>query len=111
MPLYEYRCQACGESSTLLVLKHSTREIICTHFGSGELRRLMSGFAVHRTESSRLRDLNTQRRPDESFYHDDRNIGLWAKKRTRELGVDLGDSLDEKIEKARTSKLDDIIHN
>jgi putative FmdB family regulatory protein len=111
MPLYEYRCQACGESSTLLVLKNSTQELICTQCGSGELRRLMSGFAVHKTEATRLKELDTKRRPDGSFYHDDRNIGLWAKKRTRELGVDLGDSLDEKIEKARTSKLDDIISN
>ena len=49
--------------------------------------------------------------PDEGFYRDNRNIGLRAKKRLNELGVDLGDSLNEKIEKARTSKLDTLLED
>ena len=81
----------------------------CRHCGSHQLTRLISGFAVHKTESSRLSELDPGKQPDESFYRDDRNIGLRAKKRLNELGVDLGDSLNEKIEKARTSKLDSLL--
>ncbi|MBW2710216.1 MAG: hypothetical protein JRD04_13350 [Deltaproteobacteria bacterium] len=33
---------------------------------------------------------------------DTRNIGLHAKKRAREVGVDLGGSFDAKVEKLRT---------
>lgn len=81
----------------------------CRHCGSRALERLLSGFAVHRTESERLRGLDPRKTPDESFYRDDRNIGLRAKKRMQELGVDLGDSLDEKIEKARSGKVDGLL--
>lgn len=81
----------------------------CSHCGSERMRRLLSGFALHKSEAARLRELDTCKRPDETYYRDDRNIGLWAKKRMQELGVDLGDTLNEKIEKARTSKLDDLV--
>ena len=83
----------------------------CRHCGSHDLNRLLSRFAIHRTEGERLRELDTGKHPDESYYRDDRNIGLRAKKRLQELGVDLGDSLNEKIEKARTSKLDGLLED
>jgi len=110
MPIYEYLCDECGRRSAILVLKRDAEEgPACRHCGSLRLRRILSRFAVHQTETSRLSDLDTRRTPDDSFYRDDRNIGLRAKKRMQELGVDLGDSLNEKIEKARTSKLDGLL--
>ncbi len=65
----------------------------------------MSSFAVVASEGSRLDNLDTSRAPDESFYRDSRNVGLWAKKRARQMGVDLGSKFDETVEKARTGKL------
>ena len=65
----------------------------------------MSSFAVMETEASRLSNFDTGRPRDESFYRDSRNVGLWAKKRARELGVDLGSKFDDTVEKARTGKL------
>ena len=110
MPIYEYACQSCGKKSTMLILKKDQEaDLNCRHCGSGQLKRLLSGFALHRTEADRLNELDPSKTPDESFYRDDRNIGLRAKKRMKELGVDLGDSLNEKIDKARTSKIDDLI--
>jgi hypothetical protein len=41
----------------------------------------------------------------DDFYKDSRNIGLWAKKRMRELNVDLGSKMDEIVEKGRTGKI------
>ena len=34
-----------------------------------------------------------------------RNVGLWAKKRAKEMGVNLGAQFDETVEKARSGKL------
>jgi hypothetical protein len=65
----------------------------------------MSSFAVVTSESSRLKDFDTSRPRDESFYRDSRNVGLWAKKRAREMGVDLGAKFDETVEKARSGRL------
>jgi len=110
MPIYEYVCPECDCRTARLVLKPADESrLSCRRCGSGHLKRILSRFAVHQTEASRMRDLDTRRTPDDDFYRDDRNIGLRAKKRMQELGVNLGDSLDEKIEKARTKKLDGIL--
>jgi hypothetical protein len=65
----------------------------------------MSSFAVVESESSRLSSFDTSRPRDESFYRDSRNVGLWAKKRAKQMGVDLGPKFDETVEKARSGKL------
>ena len=65
----------------------------------------MSSFAVVATESSRLAALDTSKSRDESFYKDSRNVGLWAKKRAQQMGVDLGPQFDATVEKARSGKL------
>ncbi len=47
-----------------------------------------------------------ERKPaGESFYRDSRNVGLWAKKRARDMGVDLGPKFEATVEKARSGKL------
>lgn len=105
MPIYEYRCNECGKEFSLLIL--SSREsagVECTSCGSVDVSRLMSRFAFHQTESSRVGALDTSKPRDESFYKDSRNVGLWAKKRAEELGADLGESFEETVEKARTGK-------
>jgi hypothetical protein len=65
----------------------------------------MSSFAVMETEASRLSNFDSSKPRDESFYRDSRNVGLWAKKRAQELGVDLGSKFDDTVERARTGKL------
>ena len=69
------------------------------------MHRVMSSFAVVETESSRLSRLDTSKHPDESFYRDSRNVGLWAKKRARQMGADLGGQFEATLEKARSGKL------
>jgi putative FmdB family regulatory protein len=48
MPIYEYRCDKCGEVSELLILG-SNETPACTHCGSEELSKLMS---AHNTPGS-----------------------------------------------------------
>jgi putative FmdB family regulatory protein len=106
MPIYEYRCEACGGVTSRLVL-HTTTETppACRVCASPQTQRVMSGFAYHRSEASRLAafDPSESRRPD--YYKDSRNVGLWAKKRAQQLGVDLGPRFEETVEKARTGKI------
>ena len=64
----------------------------------------MSSFAMAVTEDARLTDFDTSKPRDESFYRDSRNIGLWAKKRAKQMGVDLGGKFEETVEKARSGK-------
>jgi hypothetical protein len=65
----------------------------------------MSSFAVVTSEASRLKEFDASKPRDESFYRDSRNVGLWAKKRAREMGVDLGPKFEETVDKARSGKL------
>jgi len=52
-----------------------------------------------------LSSFDTSKPRGDDFYKDSRNIGLWAKKRMRELGADLGPKMDEIVEKGRTGKI------
>jgi hypothetical protein len=65
----------------------------------------MSRFAVHKTEGQRLAEFDPASPKDDAFYKDSRNIGLSAKKRLQQFGVDLGSSFEEKVEKARSGKI------
>lgn len=106
MPIYEYRCQACGREMSLLFLspKETTRPQ-CKYCGGRRLTRLLSRFACHQSEAARLKDFDTSKARGESFYRDSRNVGLWAKRRAQEMGVDLGPQFEETVEKARSGKI------
>ncbi len=110
MPIYEYECKDCGRVSGFLVMKAGQEKgLRCKGCGGGHLKRIVSRFAHHRTEAQRLQDFDAKRPRDLSFYKDPRNVGLWAKKRAKELGADLGDSFEETLEKGRSGKLlDDL---
>ena len=58
MPVYEYRCQACGKKFQVLigVVAESSDEK-CTHCGSTETTKLVSRFARYRGEDDRLDEL------------------------------------------------------
>jgi putative FmdB family regulatory protein len=106
MPVYEYKCNHCKREFSQLFL--NSKEILnarCKFCSSKNLTRLLSSFSVHQTEESRLSNFDTSKPKGNDFYKDSRNIGLWAKKRMKELGVDLGSKMDEIVEKGRTGKI------
>jgi putative FmdB family regulatory protein len=46
MPIYEYRCEACGKRSTSLLPSYSSPDPPCPHCGKPALKRLVSTFAT-----------------------------------------------------------------
>ncbi len=53
MPLYEYRCSACGKTFEELVLAgDAPAGPRCSQCGSAAVARLLSTFAAHATSSS-----------------------------------------------------------
>ncbi len=106
MPIYEYRCNQCNkEFSELILNPKGIKKVCCRYCHSRNLTRLVSSFSIHQTEESRLSNFDTSKPKGDDFYKDSRNIGLWAKKRTKELGVDLGSKMDEIVEKGRTGRI------
>ena len=106
MPIYEYRCNQCKkEFSQLFLNPKEIEKARCIFCNSSNLTKLLSFFCVHQTEESRLSNFNTSKLQGNDFYRDSRNIGLRAKKRMKELGVDLGSKMDEIVERGRTGKI------
>jgi putative FmdB family regulatory protein len=106
MPIYEYECLICGQIGSYVVLgSRPVSRPACARCNSKRTRRVMSSFAVHESEGARLKSFDTGAPRGDSYYKDSRNVGMWAKKRAKELGVDLGSKFDETVEKARTGKL------
>ncbi|MDA1001442.1 MAG: zinc ribbon domain-containing protein [bacterium] len=106
MPIYEYECEACGFISGHLVMKPSDRrKLTCRSCGEKRLRKMMSRFSSHKSETQRLDEFKPSDSRKDSFYKDDRNIGLWAQKRAQNLGLDLGESFQETLEKGRSKKI------
>ena len=106
MPIYEYRCNQCHrEFSSLFLNRKESGKVRCKFCKGSKLTRLLSAFRVHQTEESRLANFDTSRPRGDDYYKDTRNIGLWAKKRMKELGADLGPKMDEIVEKGRSGKI------
>jgi len=106
MPIYEYECQKCQAISSFLILKkEEAAKVVCKGCGSPKMSQVISRVTYHRSESDRLNEFDTGKPQGEEFYKDSRNVGLWAKKRARELGADLGPKFEEIIDNARTGKI------
>jgi putative FmdB family regulatory protein len=106
MPIFEYECARCGAvRSEIVIGSQRPPAPACGQCGSRRTRRVMSTFAVVETEASRLQRFDPAQAHGESFYKDSRNVGLWAKKRARQMGVDLGPRFEATVEKARSGKL------
>ena len=103
MPIFEYECQNCMRQFQSLIMKAEEAEsMVCPDCGKTDLRRLVSRVAYHQSEMDRIDSYDPSARQSDTFMKDTRNIGLHAKKRARQMGVDLGSSFDAKVEKLRT---------
>ena len=103
MPIYEYRCCGCGRVFQRLILNKKERVgLSCPDCHGKELQKLISRVVYHVSESDRLAEFDPGARQNDGFYRDSRNIGLQAKKRAQQMGVDLGSGFEEKLEKLRT---------
>jgi len=76
--------------------------MVCPDCGKTEIRKLVSRVAYHQSERDRIDSYDPSARQSDAFMKDTRNIGLHAKKRARQMDVDLGSSFDAKVEKLRT---------
>ncbi|HSR58151.1 MAG TPA: zinc ribbon domain-containing protein [Candidatus Binataceae bacterium] len=90
MPIYEYECEKCHRRTSVLTTRVSERvDPVCRHCGSRRLSRLMSRFAMPRSEEARLDALG-----DPSSFGDfDENDPKSVAKVMRKLGKEMGDEM------------------
>lgn len=103
MPIYEYECLGCrGQFQILVMNEREVESMKCPDCQSSKLKRLISRVAYHISEQARLEAFDPNAPKSDAFYRDTRNIGLAAKKRAQQIGVDLGSDFENKLEKLRT---------
>jgi putative FmdB family regulatory protein len=103
LPIYEYSCRICGAEFQYLVIKREDEESLkCPECKGRDLKKLVSRAVFHVSEQDRLNTYNPNMPKDDAFYRDTRNIGLHAKKRAQQMGVDLGSGFEAKLDRLRT---------
>ena len=101
MPIYEFKCGACGRLSSVFTRSVSAPvNSKCKHCGSPKLDRVLSRFAHHKSEGDILRDYGAEPKRLED-YKDARQIGRWAERKFDEFGIDMPQEAREMIDAAR----------
>ena len=102
MPIYEYRCRKCAKKFSVLTLRASERvSAECPKCGGRAADRLMSRFAMPKSEESRLDALSDPSSLAGLDENDPRSVGRWMKKMGKEMGEDFsGEDLDQMMEEA-----------
>jgi len=99
MPIYEYRCGGCKRTVSILTLRVSeVVEPVCEHCGSRALTRLMSRFALGRSEESRLDSLADDSSLAGLDENDPKSMARWMRKMGKELGEEAGEDFDGMVD-------------
>jgi putative FmdB family regulatory protein len=109
VPLYEYRCSACGKRQTVLTLRVGEQvDLRCVRCQSPTLDRLMSRFAMVRSEDQRMESLADPTHFADLDEHDPKSMARWMKRVGREMGDELGGAeLDEMVDQIEGGAGDD----
>ena len=84
---------------TVLTLRVSEAvDPVCEHCGSRALTRLMSRFALVRSEESRLDNLGDPGSLGDLDENDPKSVARWMRKMGKELGEDAGEDFDEMVD-------------
>ena len=107
MPIYEYRCQACGKRTSVFVRSMAAAvQPRCEHCGSRRLSRLISRVAVARSRGGSSDDFDESMLADVD-ENDPRSMARFARRMRDEMGEDLGPEFDEAIAQMESGALPD----
>ncbi len=99
MPIYEYYCGGCKKRVSLLIRNiNNPPKPVCPRCGSLELTRLLSRFAVVKSEESRLERMADPSNFGDLDENDPKSVARWAKRMGKEMGEDVGEDFDEMME-------------
>ncbi|MCK9487449.1 MAG: zinc ribbon domain-containing protein [Dehalococcoidia bacterium] len=108
MPIYEYRCEACGRISNVFV--RSVRAKVaatCEHCGGTDLKRLMSRVGRVKSTQDVVDEYGAPRTGE--GYRDPRQIGHWVEQRFQDYGMEVPAETREMIDRAREGDLPEDI--
>ena len=109
MPIYEYRCRKCQKRFSVLTLRVSERVVAeCPKCGGRAADRLMSRFAMPKSEDARLDALADPSSIGDLDAEDPKSVGRWMRKMGREMGDEFGgEDMDEMLDEVERGSDDD----
>ncbi len=91
MPIYEYRCRKCGKRFSVLTLRVSEKPSPqCDRCGGHAADRLMSRFAMPKSEEARMESLADPSALSGLDESDPKSVARWMRKMGKEMGEDVG---------------------
>jgi len=106
MPIYEYRCDACGKISEFLLIK--TDEVFtpqCKRCKSKNMTRVLSKVRVIRSEESRMESLADPSKWGDLDEKDPRSMAKMMKRLGKEFGEELGEDADQMVDEAMEEEM------
>lgn len=108
MPIYEFRCDACGRRVSIFQRSMSAPlNATCSHCGGTDLRRLVSRFAVVRGEEALMDDLDDDSMLAGVDENDPKSVAAWARKMGSRFGEDVGPEFDEMVDQMEAGEMPD----
>jgi putative FmdB family regulatory protein len=109
MPIYEYRCRKCGKRFSVLTLRISeTPSPKCDKCGSRAADRLMSRFAMPKSEDARMESLADPSKLGGLDENDPKSVSRWMRKMGKEMGDEFGgEDVDEMMDEVEGGEGDD----
>ncbi len=108
MPIYEYECAKCHRRTSVLTTRVSERvEPVCRHCGSRKLSRLMSRFAMPKSEDQRMEALADPANFGDLDENDPRSVARAMRRMGKEMGEEFSaEDFDEAVEEMESGGLD-----
>ncbi len=105
MPIYEFYCDACGKTSSFLLLRASEEiEPYCKHCRSTDVKRILSRVSVPKSEERRMEGLLDPSKLGDLDENDPRSVERLMKRMGSEIGDELGEGFEEEMEEAFASE-------
>jgi putative FmdB family regulatory protein len=100
MAIYEYRCRQCQKRYSLFLRGFNQPAApVCPNCGSTAAGRLVSRFAVVKSEDRRADDLTDPSKFGDVDENDPKSIARFARKMGSELGEDMPPEFDEMVDR------------
>jgi putative FmdB family regulatory protein len=100
MPIYEYRCRKCGKRFSVLTLRVSEKaHPRCDKCGGRQADRLMSRFAMPKSEEARLESMADPSQLGGLDENDPKSVARWMRKMGKQMGEEVaGDDFDQMMD-------------
>ena len=108
MPIYEYRCRKCSKRFSVLTLRVSEKATPeCDKCGSRSADRLLSRFAMPKSEEARMESLADPTSLSGLDESDPKSVARWMRKMGKEMGEEAGgEDFDQMVDDIETGEGD-----